>query len=345
MPARRPSHAFTCRPTWRTSTCPAAITPPPPARLAEEALAGAEETGNRDQYLEGHINLGVCALARSDLAGAFSSLRRATALARCTGDTGRQAVAMACLSRTLTALGQLDRAREVGKDAARDALRVGSRRAELLAEQALGEAHRAAGLARDALYHFGRSLEVARGMRVRREEAELLVGRGHCYRLLDDAAAAHADCRAALDVARALGAHPVEAGALLLAGRLALDAGDAPAAVDRAQEVESLAATMGAAEVAREGFALHGAAHLALGQRGEAADALGLAVREIERMRGSIRAAGLEDSLLEDAGRCEAYVNLARALGSQGELERLVESVEWPPLIQAMRAAAGKSEG
>jgi tetratricopeptide (TPR) repeat protein len=231
----------------------------------------------------------------------------------------------------------MEEARECGRAALDLALSRQVRRSELFAQLGLGEVYLRSGLPRDARYHLHQALTLARAQQMRRLEAQARQLLGRAAARLGEAEAAAREVQQALDLAAAVGARPLQSAALLDRAGLAQAAGDFTAAEEAATPALALATEMGAAELTWQAHHALAVSQAARHQGEEARTHFRAAVDGLEAARESLRLAGAEDSLLEDATRWPLYTDLARflrAVGEEAEAARLIADAGWPPLDQ-----------
>lgn len=298
---------------------------------AQAAIDLALQQGNRDQYLEAMLTIGVCRRWEGALPASRRQLEGAARWARLSDDRGREALAAAELGRTLVAMGRLDEGRAHGREALQQAIATGARRAELAAQLALSESYLGEGVGAEARYHAAQARELSEFLDQRAAQAEALAALGEACLLLSRE-------REAREAFAAAAAFAEEIGARLLALRAAIPlavldgAADPAALLDQARALEappvSWAAWLAAARIARA--------------RGDADAAIGACRRAIEivaALRASLADEPAGDTWLESRPAWEPYLELAALLRGQGrteDLAALLAAVDWPPLAAAL---------
>jgi len=313
--------------------------------LAEKCRDEAEALGVADQNIEARLNIGVCATNRGKWALALHTLSSALQMARLVGDRSRESLARATLATLLAALCDCDPCIREAKDALAAALAQGDHRVELFAQLALADAYFALDRESEARYHANQALAVANSLRLAQYDAAARLRIARLALHANDIPEADSQTEIALAAARRLGARHLEAEALVLSARGRLQAGDYKPAEHLASSASMLARTIDAAPLEWEAESI--LAFAAIGHepadRETAEGSAARAIALIEAVRGELRDAGIQDTMLEDRDRQAVYILRARLIAESGRPEdarRFAEEVGWPPLAANIDPAA-----
>lgn len=344
-------------------------------RLAEKCLADAEALGSADQNLEARLDLGWCDLYMGRWEQALTGLTATLQLTRFVGDARRETAARAILGILMAGAGDFDTASAHGKDALSLALSHGDRPSELYAQLALADAYTGpGGRATEARYHANQALSVTTSARFTRWEIECLLRVARVSAQAGDREALREAAVRARRLAESMGARHLESLARVwLAETLLFEVplsaiqfevqkdirveiqGESQLGMETDSGSSSQGATPGALEQAhREAAAALELAQttgfveslwrardvlariaLAEGSLQEAETNLRAAIVTLEGLRAQLLAAGVPDTLLENADCLDVYAHLVTLLNRNDrrtEAAAFLEQTGWPPL-------------
>jgi transcriptional regulator with XRE-family HTH domain len=333
-------------------------------QLAEKCLADAEAQGNASQHLSARFDLAWGDFCVGSWAAAYHGFSTTLQLARFVSDQGRENMVRAWLGIFLAAAGDHDAAISDGKDALALALSRGDRQAELYAQLALADAYTGVGQRGvEARYHTNQALAVTTSVRYARSEIECRLRLARLSAREGLWSEVHEAALRATTLAQRLGARHLEGLARIwLAEALRHGAGRAGESAGRRPDSEVLADIATARQEAETALALaHDTDYVealwrshdvlaGLALEGPAANSvvaeteLRAAVAILEPLRSGLIAAGIPDTLLENADCAAVYERLARLLFRTGRADEAVAFLDqagWPPLTQRLNREYG----
>ena len=326
--------------------------------LAVRCLVDAETLGNADQNLAARLDMGWCDLFLGNWAQSYSGLTAMLQLARFVGDQSRENLGRAALGVFLAAAGDFDAAVAHGKDALAQALSRGARLAELYAQLALADAYCGPeGRAIEARYHANQALAITTSVNYARSEVECRLRLARIFSRVGDTEGLRDASVRALRLAQNLGARHLESLARFWHAEAMLDLyngdgfgdglGDEPGIGERAVPepleaplheldlAEVLATDTGCFETLWRSQDLRGRIAARQGDLAGAENALRNAVALLEKLRESLLAGGIPDTLLENEDCLRVYIHLIDVLKRSSrnqEIYALLETTGWPPL-------------
>jgi len=303
-------------------------------KLAQTALKFAEQLGDRDQQLEALLTVAVCQRHQGKWTDAWENAERARLLAAFANDSERVTVAETVLAGIAAVVGDFASAKSLAKSALTNALKLRSRRAELWAHKALAETYLREESVDDARYHVQAAVEISESMRNLTEFAHALSLRAWANFLSGKFDDALNDAERSFAIADERGMNHVAALALLLKSQIAGAKKD-KRATEFLADAERLARGANEADLLYRCSVLRGEWAMEAGNWRKAADELRRAHELLNKWRDEWRAAGHDDTWLEDPLRFKASLLLAQCIArteGKAAADKFVDELGWLPL-------------